>query len=80
MWITICAILLILMHFTGICKHSFAYIRSYPQLLEEAPDDPVQPLQLLAWRLEFVDPLSGVERRFESARALPCRPAGELAE
>ena len=54
--------------------------RSYPQLLDPVPDDADKPLQLLAQRLEFVDPLSGVERRFESLRSLACRPAGELAE
>ena len=54
--------------------------RSYPQLLDPAPDDAGKSLQLLAQRLEFVDPLSGVERRFESFRSLACRPAGELAE
>ena len=44
--------------------------RSYPQLLDEAPDDPQKPLQLLAWKLEFCDPLSGVERRFVASRPL----------
>ena len=44
--------------------------RCYPQLLDEAPDDPEKPLQLLAQRLVFVDPLSGVERVFESPRTL----------
>ena len=46
--------------------------RCYPQLLDEAPDDPESPLQLLALRLAFVDPLSGVERVFESQRTLRC--------
>lgn len=44
--------------------------RCYPTLLEPAPDDPAQPLQLLAWRLEFVDPLTGELRQFEVARRL----------
>ncbi len=38
----------------------------YPQMAERAPDDYSQPLKLLAQRLEFVDPLSGVQRRFDS--------------
>ncbi len=46
--------------------------RSYPQLLDDAPDDAERPLQLLAQRLTFVDPLSGVERVFESPRTLRC--------
>jgi tRNA pseudouridine32 synthase/23S rRNA pseudouridine746 synthase len=46
--------------------------RSYPQLLDEAPDDPEKALQLLAHRLAFVDPLSGVERVFESPCTLRC--------
>lgn len=44
--------------------------RCYPQLLDDAPDDPQKPLQLLAWKLEFCDPLSGVERRFVASRPL----------
>lgn len=44
--------------------------RCYPQLLEPAADDPERPLQLLAWKLAFVDPLGGQERRFESTRSL----------
>ena len=40
--------------------------RLYPQLLPEADDDYARPLKLLARALEFVDPLSGVERAFES--------------
>lgn len=44
--------------------------RCYPQLLGEAPDDAEKPLQLLAQRLAYVDPLSGVERVFESPRTL----------
>ena len=46
--------------------------RSYPQLLDEAPDDPEKALQLLAHRLAFLDPLSGVERVFESPCTLRC--------
>ena len=40
--------------------------RLYPQLRERGPDDHARPLQLLAKSLAFVDPLSGVARRFES--------------
>ena len=40
--------------------------RLYPQLMPAAVDDYARPLQLLARSLEFVDPLSGEERRFES--------------
>ena len=42
----------------------------YPQLVPCAPDDYSRPLQLLARRLAFVDPISGEERRFESALRL----------
>jgi len=45
----------------------------YPQLLERSQretDDYRYPLQLLAQRLSFVDPLSGQERRFDSRLAL----------
>jgi tRNA pseudouridine32 synthase/23S rRNA pseudouridine746 synthase len=38
--------------------------RYYPQLQAQGPDDPQRPLQLLARALEFVDPLSGQQRRF----------------
>ncbi len=42
----------------------------YPQVLERAPDDYQQPLQLLARRLAFIDPLNGEQREFRSAREL----------
>ena len=38
----------------------------YPSLCHRAPGDYSAPLQLLARRLSFIDPLSGVERRFSS--------------
>ena len=38
----------------------------YPTLLDRAADDYTRPLQLLARRLDFVDPMSGRPRRFES--------------
>ena len=44
--------------------------RVYPQLLPAAAGDYARPLQLLARSLAFVDPLSGVERRFESCLRL----------
>lgn len=42
----------------------------YPQVLEREPDDYRQPLQLLARRLAFMDPLNGQQREFRSAREL----------
>ncbi|MBK8727666.1 MAG: pseudouridine synthase [Holophagaceae bacterium] len=44
--------------------------RFYPELQPEGPPDYERPLQLLAKRLEFVDPVSGEARRFDSERAL----------
>lgn len=44
--------------------------RFYPELLPEGPPDFERPLQLLAKRLEFVDPVSGAPRLFESEQAL----------
>ena len=44
--------------------------RWYPRLREATEDDYARPLRLLARSLEFVDPLSGVERRFESGLRL----------
>lgn len=43
----------------------------YPQLVDERPDDFQRPLQLLAQALDFVDPVSGEVRHFESRLALP---------
>jgi tRNA pseudouridine32 synthase/23S rRNA pseudouridine746 synthase len=42
----------------------------YPALADPAPDDPARPLQLLACRLAFVDPLSGEPRQFDSGQVL----------
>jgi len=39
----------------------------YPSLLHRAAGDYSAPLQLLAKRLSFIDPLSGAERSFESS-------------
>lgn len=38
----------------------------YPQMISRAADDFSRPLKLLARSLGFVDPLTGVERRFDS--------------
>lgn len=42
----------------------------YPAVIDIAPDDFSRPLQLLAHRLEFTDPVSGRQREFISARTL----------
>lgn len=42
----------------------------YPDVVDVAPDDFSTPLQLLAHRLEFDDPLSGERRVFVSGRSL----------
>lgn len=44
----------------------------YPELRREpdAPEDFSHPLQLLAQRIAFTDPVTGVERAFESQRSL----------
>ncbi len=42
----------------------------YPTLTPEGPADYSKPLQLLARQIEFVDPVSGLIRQFESARRL----------
>lgn len=42
----------------------------YPTLAEESEDDFGRPLKLLARSLRFVDPVSGLERHFESQRTL----------
>lgn len=47
----------------------------YPQLIPAQDDDHACPLQLLAESVAFVDPLSGVERRFRSELRLRFWPA-----
>lgn len=42
----------------------------YPTVTDVAPDDFSRPLQLLAHRLEFTDPVSGRQREFVSLRTL----------
>ena len=46
------------------------YPRLWPEPAAEAPPDYADPLQLLAREVEFVDPLSGLTRRFVSGRRL----------
>ena len=46
----------------------------YPVLLPDGIPDYTRPLQLLARELSFVDPYSGVTRRFESQRQLALAP------
>jgi tRNA pseudouridine32 synthase / 23S rRNA pseudouridine746 synthase len=46
----------------------------YPNVIDVTADDFSTPLQLLAQRIEFVDPLTGARRRFVSARRLDPRP------
>lgn len=43
----------------------------YPDEIQVPRDDFTHPLQLLAHRLEFVDPVDGTPREFRSARTLP---------
>ncbi|WP_030192970.1 RluA family pseudouridine synthase [Streptomyces sp. NRRL S-87] len=42
----------------------------YPAVLDPDPDDYRRPLQLLARTLEFTDPVTGLNHRFESSRTL----------
>ena len=42
----------------------------YPDLTEKRLDDFTRPLQLLATTLEFIDPVTGVRRRFTTRRVL----------
>lgn len=43
----------------------------YPQLAPTRDDEATRPLRLLARALRFTDPISGIERHFESAQRLP---------
>ncbi len=47
----------------------------YPTVVDVARDDFSRPLQLLAHRIEFDDPISGCQRRFVSSCTLTLRPA-----
>lgn len=44
--------------------------RLYPNALPKAPDDFGKPLQLLAWQVEFTDPVTGNKRNFQTTRSL----------
>lgn len=44
--------------------------RYYPTLMKETPDDFSRPLQLLSRKIQFRDPITGVEMSFESPRDL----------
>lgn len=44
----------------------------YPDPLPQDLQDFSKPLQLLAWRLAFIDPIIGVQREFFSRRQLDC--------
>lgn len=46
----------------------------YPEILARASDDFSTPLQLLAARMEFIDPVDQGKRVFESVRSLPILP------
>jgi tRNA pseudouridine32 synthase / 23S rRNA pseudouridine746 synthase len=46
----------------------------YPNVIDVAADDFSTPLQLLAQRIEFDDPVSGAPRRFVSSRRLERQP------
>jgi tRNA pseudouridine32 synthase/23S rRNA pseudouridine746 synthase len=44
--------------------------RYYPELLAKQEDDLNKPLQLIASRIKFTDPVSGQAMEFESERKL----------
>lgn len=46
----------------------------YPQVQPAGPDDHPRPLQLLAYELDFIDPVTGEPRRFSSAQRLEFTP------
>lgn len=46
----------------------------YPSVVEVAPDDFTRPLQLVARRLRFADPIDGTPRDYSSARPLVWPP------
>jgi len=50
--------------------------RYYPELLPKREDDFDKPLQLIARRVSFVDPLSGTRMEFESERKLLFQKTG----
>ncbi len=62
----------------AVIGHPILHDKFYPDLQSEAPADALpdfsQPLQLLAKRLEFVDPITGEARVFESEQELAWNP------
>jgi tRNA pseudouridine32 synthase/23S rRNA pseudouridine746 synthase len=50
----------------------------YPDIVDVAADDFSTPLQLLAQRLEFDDPITGARHQFTSRRRLPVPPSAAL--
>lgn len=56
-------------HMSGL-GFNILHDRYYPELLPSQPDDLAKPLQLVARRLSFIDPLSGRNMEFVSARKL----------
>lgn len=56
-------------HMSGL-GFSILHDRFYPDLLPKQADDLANPLQLIARRVEFDDPVSGKKMRFESERKL----------
>lgn len=57
------------LHMSGL-GFGILHDRYYPELEDEREDDYAAPLQLIAERLRFRDPLTGREREFESERRL----------
>lgn len=57
------------MHFLGL-GIPLAGDPLYPEILDTDVDDFSTPMGLLAWRLEFTDPVDGLPRRFTSGRHL----------
>ncbi len=51
--------------------------RYYPELLDKQQDDPDKPLQLIARRVRFTDPVCGQLMEFESERKLLFKPSPE---
>ena len=55
-------------------------ISVYPQLLDVSIDDFSRPLQLQAYRMSFVDPITGEQRMFTSQLELSCWPSTEASQ
>ena len=54
------------LHLSQVSAKGILYAPFYPQLSDEAPDDFQKPLQLLAKKLSFIDPITGEKMHFES--------------